>query len=118
MKHFKIQMAILFVALACSTAFAQTIRRVNNTGITLGANMYADLQTAHNAAAAGDIIYVDGSGDEYGNLTLTKKLTIIGPVYFLGENYANFPDTRTANLTNVTFNAGSEGSIIMGCMHF
>lgn len=80
--------------------------------------MYATLQAAHNAAANGDIIYVEGSGTEYAGATLTKKLTIIGPGYFLGENYNYFPDLRAATFgpyEDIIFNAGSEGSSLTGC---
>jgi hypothetical protein len=114
---------LLVVALfICTTAFTQTIRRVNNSGIPLGTNMYATLQAAHNAAASGDIIYIEGSGTFYTGATITKRLTIIGPGYLLAENYPNFADVRPAEFTFVTndiiFNAGSEGSVIAGCSGF
>jgi hypothetical protein len=114
--------ANLFIVIAIflsTTAYAQTIRRVNNTGIPLGTNMYSTLQAAHNAAANGDIIYIEGSGETYAGATITKRLTIIGPGYLLAENYPNFADVRPAEFTvfndDIFFNAGSEGSILTGC---
>lgn len=100
--------------LCITSAFSQTIRRVNNTGIT-GPNIYSSLQAAHNAAVAGDIIYVEGSGTAYDNLVCTKKLTIIGPGYLLGENYTYFSDLRPVNLGTVVFDPGSAGSSLIGC---
>lgn len=105
-------MVLLFVC--ASTVFGQTIRRVNNSGLPLGTNMYPKLQDAHNAASDGDIIYVEGSGTEYDNLVCTKRLTIIGPGYLLGENYTHFSNVAPATLNTVTFDPGSAGSTIIG----
>ncbi|MBN8577585.1 MAG: hypothetical protein J0L66_11630 [Cytophagales bacterium] len=80
--------------------------------------MYSTLQAAHNAAASGDIIYMEGSGVQYAGATITKRLTIIGPVYFLGENYNTFPDLRPAEFVtfaDLVFDIGSDGSILSGC---
>lgn len=97
---------------------AQTLRRVNNTGIPLGTNMYSTLQAAHNAAANGDIIYMEGSGLDYDGAIITKKLTIIGPGFFLGENYNNFADLRSVKFDSfeeIVFESGSSGSSLIGC---
>jgi len=85
---------------------------------------FTNLQSAHDGAIAGDTLYLVGSPVNYitTKVTLTKKLIIIGPGYFLGEN----PDTQTnvasAFLNNTAggvceeleFAAGSEGSVLMG----
>ena len=47
---------------------------------------FSSITTAHSSAASGDTVYVAGSVNNYGSVTLTKKLTIIGPGYFLAEN--------------------------------
>ncbi len=70
--------------LAAPAAQAQTIRRVNNVGVT-GAGIFSSLQAAHDAATAGDIIYLEPSGISYGDLAATKPLTIIGNGFFHGE---------------------------------
>jgi len=84
--------------------------------------MYSTLQAAHNAAASGDIIYIEGSGAFYAGATITKRLTIIGPGYLLAENYPSFADVRPGefafNANDIFFNAGSEGSILTGCSGF
>lgn len=85
---------------------------------------FTDLQSAHVGAAAGDTLYMIGSPTNYitAKVTITKRLVIIGPGYFLSEN----PDTQanilTAFLNNASpgvceeleFAPGSEGSVLMG----
>jgi hypothetical protein len=79
----------LFIALAlllmANLSNAQTIYRCNNDpSVTLSPNMFRTLQAAHDAATAGDIIYVEPSfsGQQgtisYGDLLCTKTLKIIG----------------------------------------
>ncbi len=83
----------------------------NNTGVAAD---FADLEAAHDGAAAGDTLHVEGSATSYGALTLTKKLVIIGPGYYLGEN----PDTQALKLTakagRIAFYQASAGSVLMG----
>lgn len=104
---------IFLLAISCST-FAQTIRRCNNnTGIS-GLNVYTTIQAAHDAAVAGDIIYVEPSVTDYGSVDVRKRLTIIGNGYFLDKN-ANVPfDQRTSRITSIIFNNGSANSILTG----
>ncbi len=66
--------AILLCLLAFSfSTFAQTIRRVNNSPGITGANIYASAQSAHDAAIAGDIIYLEPSENtNYGDLIITQ----------------------------------------------
>jgi hypothetical protein len=85
---------------------------------------FTTLQAAHDGAAAGDTLYMIGSPLDYitDRVTVTKKLIIIGPGYFLNEN----PDTQSSILTAIIdsnvplqceeliFAAGSSGSAIMG----
>ncbi|MFD2718220.1 hypothetical protein ACFST9_05810 [Hymenobacter monticola] len=115
MKNLSASVLFLLLALAVQLASAQTIRRVNNSGIT-GTNIYGTVQAAHDAAASGDIIQVEPSTTAYGNLTCTKPLTIVGPGYFLGENQppALQASTIDATLSTVVFNPGSTGSTISG----
>ena len=55
---------------------AQTIITIdNNPGST---TTYQTIQAAHNAAAAGSIIYVQPSPTSYGDVTIDKALTIVG----------------------------------------
>ena len=69
--------------------------RVNNSGIP------ADFTTASqmmNSASVlnGDTVYFEGSMNAYGSLTITKRLVIIGPGYFLGENDSTQANKKSA----------------------
>lgn len=115
MKNFSALLLVILLALAGQLASAQTIRRVNNTGIT-GINIYADLTSAQTAAANGDIIQVEPSTTAYAGFSCNKQLTIVGPGYFLAENQ---PPALQANVIPATvgaisFGAGSAGTTVSG----
>lgn len=94
--------------------YAQTIRRVNNTPGVTGLNVYSDLQAAHDAASANDILLVEPSSILYGDLTVSKPLKIYGPGYFNSINTEQNADGRIANVGFVQFTTGSSGSEISG----
>lgn len=102
----------LIFALSPSCSFA-TKWRVNNAGIA------ANFTTAQQAASSplvlvGDTIYLEGSMVSYGNLDLIKRLVVIGPGYFLGQNTATQANIAPAMIDNLVFNAGSRGSVVTG----
>ena len=77
----------------CTSTFTTSAKiwRVNNRE-----NIKADfkmLQEAHDGANAGDTLYLEPSPTSYGDLTLTKRLIIIGTGYFLDQN----PETQWKN---------------------
>ena len=115
MKNLFALLFVLLLALAGQRASAQTIRRVNNNGIT-GTNIYATLQLAQDAAASGDIIQVEPSTTAYAALVISKQLTIVGTGYFLGENAPPVLQATAfpATIGDVTFAAGSTGTMISG----
>ncbi|HNY02199.1 MAG TPA: right-handed parallel beta-helix repeat-containing protein [Bacteroidales bacterium] len=87
--------------------------RVNNSGIQ------ADFSSASAAAnsplvSAGDTLYFESSTFSYGSLDLTKRLVIIGPGYFLGENDSTQANPQTAVLDGFAFTLGSDGTIVKG----
>ena len=109
----------LFVlALATTlTGQAQTIRRVNNSGLVIaGVNIYSTLQAAHDAASANDIIYLEPTSNTYGSLICVRPLTIIGNGYFLSQNPGLQLDLRDSQTDLITFANGSAGSRITGCV--
>lgn len=114
MKKLSILSALL-LTLMCLEGYAQTIRRVNNDPNITGVNIYATIQAAHNAAVAGDIIYVEPTSSQtYGGLICTKQLTIVGNGY-ADRNTIGFPsDNRASFIDNFTMNNGSQGSKITG----
>ena len=115
MKNLSASLLFVLLTLAVQLASAQTIRRVNDNGIT-GTAIYATIQLAHDAAANGDIIQVEPSTTSYGNLTCTKQLTFVGPGYFLSENQppALQAGVITATIGQVIFTTGSNGSSMSG----
>ncbi len=100
-----------FLFLTSINAFA-TIWHVNNV-----AGVYANfnsIQAAYAAASAGDTIYLYGSSSNYGDLSLTKQLTIIGPGYYLNQNPQTQSNITPASMNVIYFRANSAGSVIMG----
>jgi hypothetical protein len=108
---FRIIMAVALV-LNLNDGFAKIWRVNNNGGVAAD---FTTLQAAHNGAASGDTIHLEGSPDSYGGLTCSKKLVIIGPGFFLGENPNTQAVALPAYVGGISFNVGSEGSVIMGC---
>ena len=73
---------LFLLAFSCS-AFAQTIRRVNNTPGLNDPNVYATAQAAHDAAAPNDIISLEPSASPYyGSITVLKRINIVGAGYY------------------------------------
>ena len=114
MKKSILILAILFPLWGLGGLFAQTIRRCNNNPGVTGVNMYTTIQAAHDAAVAGDIIYVEPSDNDYGAVDIRKRLTIIGNGYYLDKSSNVSFDTRTSKLSTITFNNGSANSILTG----
>jgi hypothetical protein len=110
----KIFLVILGISLLGEICFGQNLIRVNNNpGIDAD---YTNLQDAHDNAKNGDTIYVEGSTTDYAGANLSKKLTIIGPGYFLSENDSTQANGLEAKFNGeIKFDAGSEGSVITGC---
>ena len=103
---------LLFLLLVGLTAQAQNVLRVNNT---VGVNApFTTLASAISAAGVNDIIMVEGSVVNYGVVTITKKVTLVGPGYFLNENLGLQASVIPASITSITLNAGSDGSSFSG----
>jgi hypothetical protein len=105
--------ALLITGLSANAA----IWRVNNyPGINAD---FTNLQEAINGANEGDTIYVEGSPFTYtplgDNFTINKRLIIIGPGYFLGDNDTTLYNNASAKIHSIMkFIEGSEGSIFQG----
>ncbi len=85
-------------------------------GGTASYPVFAQLTDANssNLISGGDTLYVEGSPVAYNNVSFTKKLIIIGPGYFLTENPKVSNDLLSANVGEVNFNTGSQGSQLIG----
>jgi hypothetical protein len=86
------------------------IWRVNNTGVPAD---FTTAQAAHDGAAAGDTLHFEPSPTSYGNLSMSKKLVLIGVGDFLDINLNNQATNVPAQLGAVVVNSGAAGSTIM-----
>lgn len=104
---------LLLPLLLCSfLTQAQNILRVNNN---VGVNApYTTISAAIAAAGVNDMIMVEGSILVYDNITVTKKVNIVGPGYFLSENLNLQGSPSSASLSTVSLGAGSDGSSFYG----
>jgi hypothetical protein len=103
----------LIFTLFCGIIYGQHLIRVNNTSGT--DPDYTTLQAANDNASTGDTIYVEGSTTNYAGADIDKKLTIIGPGFFLSENDSTQANSLEAKFNGyIYFNAGSAGSVITG----
>ncbi len=106
-------MIILVIAIcAFTTSATATIWRVDSNPSNEAD--FRTLSAAHSGAQSGDTLYVMGSGVRYGSLTLTKKLFIFGPGYFLDQNPNTQARPVSAKGDNINFNSGSNGSLFTG----
>ncbi|MDR1865231.1 MAG: hypothetical protein LBR08_06635 [Bacteroidales bacterium] len=106
-----------FALLTAGTAEAK-VRRVNNDSgiLPVSGLIYTTVTAAVGAADEGDTIHIEGSVTPYtGDVTVDKRLVIIGPGYFLSATpqtqYLKQPARINAN---ITFAAGSESSTLAG----
>jgi len=75
---------------------------------------FKSAQAAHDAASANDTLYFVGSTTSYNSFTVSKKLTLIGPGYFLNENPNTYSTKATANFGTITINQSVEGDQTSG----
>ncbi len=104
---------LLLPLLLCSfLTQSQNILRVNNN---MGVNApYTTISAAMADAGANDIIMVEGSLTVYDNLIINKKVTIVGPGYFLQENLNLQGSPSSASLSTISLAAGSDGAAFYG----
>ncbi|CAN5498624.1 hypothetical protein BH23BAC1_BH23BAC1_24780 [soil metagenome] len=100
---------LYFLSLLCILIVnvqAKVITVDNNEGA--GAD-FSTLSEAIGSASNGDSIYVQASSKDYGNVTLAKKIFLIGPGHY-PESTGSIP----ASLLVITLQNGSSGSLITG----
>jgi hypothetical protein len=78
---------------------------------------FRTLQAANDAetVAPGDVLQLMPSTLSYGDLVLSKRLTLIGPGYLLNQNLPFSVAAPSAMTGGIDFSAGSDGSLITGC---
>jgi hypothetical protein len=109
MRHLYFLSLITFLSFSVSQA--DIIRVNNSTGISAD---FSDLQAAIDSANSGDTIYVEPSSTNYGNISVTKRLSIYGPGYFLAENTGLQANVNTSKVAIFTLTASSAFSTIAG----
>jgi len=101
----------LLLTLANLATHAQAVLRVNNTP---GVNApYTTIAAAVTAAGPDDIIIVEGSNANYGDIIINKKVTIIGPGYF-HEQHGLQATFSVAAINTIALNSGANGSSFEG----
>jgi len=90
------------LGLLISLSSFATVRTVNN--YIANAAQYSDLQTAINAATVGDTLLIHGTPISYGNITLNRKLCLIGAGCNLNSTVNNY-NTLLGNITVDTINS-------------
>ncbi len=110
----KISLVLLILLVIFTSNMSANVLRVNNVSGTGAA--FSTLQNAHDNANAGDTLMIE-PGSPYGQLVVTKRLVILGPGYFLGENSETQGIMATVQVDSMTFNAGAEQTLVSG-LHF
>lgn len=105
MKTLKITLVFCLFALIVN---AQTVHTVDNRSQS-GA-MFTDLQDAIDAATSGDIIQILPSATSYGNVTISKRLSLVG----LGHDPITNNEDLTATIGSVSFYGNASNSEIKG----
>ena len=101
---------IVFLAALCLTMGAYAnILRVNNVDSSAP---YSNIAAAVLAAADGDTIIVDGTSVDYDDVTINKRLVVIGPGYWLRKNEIATEAAQDATIGAIT--TTQEGTVLMG----
>lgn len=94
-----------------STSFAKIWRVNNNQGVNAN---FTTLQAAHDSASIGDTIHIEPSATAYAGITMRKRLVLIGPGFYLGENPNTQANKQTSIVNGLTLYFDASGSVIMG----
>lgn len=108
---------LLPVLLLCPLTLSAFIWRVDNDPGR--AADFTSLQDAVNSENVedGDTIYVAGSGANYGTVTITKRLFIYGPGFYLAQNLGETAELSPAIFTTITIGDGTgagAGTLVSG----
>ena len=111
------QTILLLIAITLGlNTIAQTIRIAdNNANRPTGANIYATIQAAVDAAVANDIVYVQPSPTSYGNVTINKKITLRGIGFGFATGQPFNSTVGIITLTNRSDNtSNASGTVLEG----
>jgi hypothetical protein len=100
------QILLLALTIIVNVSYA-TVRTVNNNPSSVA--QYTVLQDAINASSVGDSLYVIGSPTTYGDVSITKKLIVIGEGYAVTGTPYNY-NSIIGSITIDSVNGGSQVS--------
>lgn len=104
---------LFFFSLVVSVSAFSTVRTVSNNPSTLG--QFNTIQTAIDASADSDTVYVYGSPNTYSLFTITdKKITVIGPGWSPDKNLPLLALVAGANIRNSPAGGTPDGSELQG----
>jgi hypothetical protein len=104
-------LAVFVILLSGNLAFSKILTVSNNNNISA---QYTSVSAAVTAAAAGDTIYIHGSKTAYGDVTISKRLVIMGPGYVPSNPTDLTVKLGTLTLDSVISVSGVSGSYISG----
>lgn len=107
----KLHVVLSLVLCLLSISTYATVYRVNNTGADAD---FTAPQAAHDAASAGDTLYIEASPNSYGDLTISKEIHIFGPGYFLSQNLELQANPNPASIYRLYINGTASESTIQG----
>jgi hypothetical protein len=111
----KIIFTFLAITILTATLHAKIVYLNNNLEApNISENVFINWSDAYAAVSAGDTIYVVGSNFNYGDITIDKKVTLIGPGYYLNENLMTQVNKSHALVASIIFEAGAQGSSLVG----
>ncbi|MCD4736109.1 MAG: hypothetical protein K8R53_08710 [Bacteroidales bacterium] len=103
------------ILMTISVSLQATVWRVNNIpGVDADFSSFSDAQNAA-SVVPGDTLYIEPGAGTYGDITVTKKLVIIGNGYFLSENPETQANINKSQFGIIYLNNGCQGTIIEGC---
>lgn len=98
----------IFAGIGVSLSAYATVRTVSNN--TIAAGQYTSVQAAVDASAAGDTVYIHGSAANYGDVTLNKRLVLIGAGHRVEGTQYNLPTV----MNNVYLSQGNSTTLPTG----
>ncbi len=108
--------ALAILSIISFQSYADVWRVNNNAAYNDWTNhqVFDNLTLAVNTSSPGDTLYIESSGINYGTLTISKQLTIIGTGYFLNQNTGKQNNSQTSSILDLVFDNNSSGSYVSG----
>jgi hypothetical protein len=107
--------SLLIVSLLCLSMGAAQAKVITCSNNAISAGHFTSIQTAVDSANVGDTVYVMGSPTSYGDLTMKKKVTLIGAGYNVTGTQNNWASIiGNLYLDSIGFGSQVSGAKIMG----